>query len=169
MDRLDHQTLSAAQQTGFPGLWEKADLEESEYIINNGILYSIWTSSSMSPKYPRIMLPPEFQEAVIDRAHVWPRMRETIMAGLTKCGICLVHQKCQDHVAMGDMPLPASPMQVVAIDLIGPFVASSRNNRYVSTIIHHCSGWAQAYQYQINVARLLSTLPQLLRWRSWVP
>ena len=72
-------------------------------------------------------------------------MRETIRAHLTKCAICLVHQKRQDHVAMGDMPLPASPMQVVAIDLIGPFVASSRNNRYVLTIIDHCSGWAEAY------------------------
>ena len=46
---------------------------------------------------------------------------------------------------MGDMPLSVSPMQVVALDLIGPFVASSRNNKYVLTIIDHCSGWAEAY------------------------
>ena len=43
------------------------------------------------------------------------------------------------------MPLPPTPMQIVALDLIGPFVASSKNNKYVLTIIDHCSGWAEAY------------------------
>ena len=35
----------------------------------------------------------------------------------------------QDRVAMGDMPLPPTIMQVAAVDLIGPFVASSNNNK----------------------------------------
>ena len=177
MDGLDRKTLSAEQQAGFPDLWGKADVEDSGYIINKGVLYSIWTPSTTSPDYPRIVLPPKYQEAVIDRAHVevghkatqktlarlreayvWPHMRESIKAQLNKCATCAVHQaqlnKCatcavhhrkQEHVAMGEMPLPASPMQVVALDLIGPFVASSRDNKYVFPIIDHCSGWAEAY------------------------
>ena len=152
MDGLD---LSAEQQAGFPDLWGKADVEDSGYIINKGVLYSIWTPSTTSPDYPRIVLPPKYQEAVIDRAqktlarlreaYVWPRMRESIKARLNKCATCTVHHRKQENVAMGDMPLPASPMQVVALDLIGPFVASSRSNKYVFTIIDHCSGWAEAY------------------------
>ena len=43
------------------------------------------------------------------------------------------------------MPLPASPMQVVALDLIGPFVASSNDNKYILTVIDHFTGWAEAY------------------------
>ena len=164
MHGLDHQSLSAAQKAGFPDLWGKADSEDSGYIINKGVLYSIWTPSTTSPEYQRIVLPPKFQEAVIDRAHtevghmatqktlarlweayVWPHMRESVRARLNKCATCAVHKPNKDHVAMGDMPLPVSPMQVVALDLIGPFVASSRNNKYVLTIIDHCSGWAEAY------------------------
>ena len=164
MDGLDRQTLSQEQQAGFPDLWDKAGVEDSGYIITNNVLYSIWTPSTTSPEYPRIVLPPKYQEAVIDRAHaevghlathktlsrlreayVWPHMRETVRARLNKCAICTVHRTQRDHVAMGDMPLPASPMQVVALDLIGPFVASSRGNKYVLTIIDHCSGWAEAY------------------------
>ena len=72
-------------------------------------------------------------------------MRESVRARLNKCATCAVHNPHKDHVAMGDMPLPVSPMQVVALDLIGPFVASSRNNKYVLTIIDHCSGWDEAY------------------------
>ena len=164
MDGLDRNALSKAQQAGFPSLWDKADVEDSGYIIHKGILYSIWTPSTTSPEYPRILLPPEFQEAVIDRAHkevghfaaqktlarlreayVWPHMRETVGARLNKCALCAVHHTRQEHVAMGDMPLPATPMQVVSIDLVGPFVASSRNNKYLFTVMDHCSGWAEAY------------------------
>ena len=164
MDSLNREAVSAAQQVEFPGQWGKAGVEDSGYIINKGILYSVWTPSTTSPAYPRIILPKHFQDAVIDRAHlevghmathktlcrlreayVWPRMRESIKARLAKCATCAVHYKRQDHVAMGDMPLPASPIQVVAMDLIGPFVASLNNNRYILTMVDHCTGWAEAY------------------------
>ena len=132
MDGLDRQALSTAQQAGFPDLWGKANVEDSGYIVHKEVLYSIWTPSSTSPDYPRIVLPPEFQDAVIDRAHVevghmatqktmarlreayvWPHMRASVKARLNKCAICAVHHRRQEHVAMGDMPLPPTPMQVV--------------------------------------------------------
>ena len=165
--------FTSTQQAGF--LWAKADLEDSGYIINKGILYSIWTPFSISPEYPRtpsnmspeypciVLPPPGFQEAVIDRSHaevgllatqmtlarlresyMWPNMRQSMKKRLNKCATCAVHQKCQDDVAMGEMPLPASPMQVVSMNLLGPFVASTRKNKYILTIIDHCSGWAEA-------------------------
>ena len=164
MDGLDRQALSQAQKVGFPNLWGKAGVEDSGYIIHKDVLYSIWTPSTNSPEYPRIVLPPQFQGAVIDRAHrevghmatqktlsrlreayVWPHMRESIRSRLNKCATCAVHYRKQDHVAMGDMPLPVSPMQIVALDLIGPFVASCNDNKYILNIIDHCTGWAEAY------------------------
>ena len=57
MDGLDHKTLSAEQQAGFPDLWGKVDVEDSGYIINKGVLYSIWTPATTSTDYPRIVLP----------------------------------------------------------------------------------------------------------------
>ena len=45
---------------------------------------------------------------------------------------------------MSDMPLPAYVMQVVGIDLIGPFIPSEQGNRYALTIVDHLSGWAEA-------------------------
>ena len=111
------------------------DVEDSGYIINKGVLYSIWTPSTTSLDYPSIVLPPEYQEAVFD----------SIKAQFNKCAMCAVHHRKQEHVAMGDMLLPASQMQVVNLDLIGLFVASSRNNKYVFTVKDHCSGWAGAY------------------------
>ena len=31
------------------------------------------------------------------------------------------------------------------MDLIGPLVTSTNNNKYVLTIIDHCTGWSEAY------------------------
>ena len=45
---------------------------------------------------------------------------------------------------MGDMPIPAYPMQIVGADLIGPLPESTKHNKYALTIIDHLSGWAKA-------------------------
>ena len=171
IDGLDRQALSQAQKVGFPNLWGKAGVEDSGYIIHKDVLYSIWTPSTNSPEYPRIVLQPQFQEAVIDRAHhevdhmatqktlsrlreayVWPHMRESIRSRLNKCATCAVHYRKQAHVAMGDMPLPVSPMQIVALDLIGPFVASCNDNKYILNII--ALAGQKRTPFQISVARL---------------
>ena len=94
------------------------------------------------------MLPLQFQDPVIDKVHkevghlatqktlaclreayVWPHMRESVRIQLNKCAVCEVHYRKPDHVTMGDMPLPASLMQVVELDLIGPFVADASEGR----------------------------------------
>ena len=48
MDGLDRQTLSAAQQAEFPVQLGKAGVEDSGYVINKDILYSIWTPSTIT-------------------------------------------------------------------------------------------------------------------------
>ena len=57
MDGLDLAALSVAQKADFPILSGKAGVEDSGYVINNRILYSVWTPSTTSPEYPRIVLP----------------------------------------------------------------------------------------------------------------
>ena len=71
-------------------------------------------------------------------------MRREIDELLKMCPVCRVHQRRTDHVPMGEMPLAAYPMQIVGADLIGPFVPSHNGNRYVLTLIDHCTGWAEA-------------------------
>ena len=46
---------------------------------------------------------------------------------------------------MGDMPTPVSPLQMVSLDLVGPFIPSKNGNRYILTVICHASAWAEAY------------------------
>ena len=46
---------------------------------------------------------------------------------------------------MGGMPTPVSAMQMVSLDLCGPFPTSRFGNRYALNIICHLTGWAESY------------------------
>ncbi|MFX8425884.1 hypothetical protein ABTL79_19070, partial [Acinetobacter baumannii] len=41
------------------------------------------------------------------------------------------------------MPLPRAPGIVIAADLSGPYPVSTSGNRYLLSIIDHCSGWVE--------------------------
>ena len=126
-------------------------------------MYSIALPSCRAPDYPRIVLPQELRHQVMFRAHkevghssvpktlaniiqayVWPGMRRDIVTFIKKCSVCQIYAKQNDRVEKGDMPIPAYPMQIIGVDLIGPFVESTRANKSALTIGDHCSGWGEA-------------------------
>ena len=71
-------------------------------------------------------------------------MRQDVHSILAKCATCIGHSRKREHTEIGKMPIPVSPMQMISMDLIGPFVTSTLGNRYILTVICHCSGWAEA-------------------------
>ena len=48
------------------------------------------------------------------------------------------------------MEIPPTPMQVVGVDLIGPFVPDQYGRRYLMTIIDYLSGWAEAIPIKVR-------------------
>ena len=88
--------------------------------------------------------PLDYLERVRD-SYVWPGMRREINEFIKMCSTCRVHARKLLRTGYEEMPLPASPMQVVGMDLTGPFVRSTRGNRYLLNIIDHCTGWLESY------------------------
>ena len=144
--------------------WSEHLDEDSNYELVNGLLYSIKKPYSEAAQYPRLVLPPEQRQGVIDKAHaevghmsamrtmrkiqeafVWPKMKAEIRRALERCPTCIVHSKRHIHTRMGEMPIATSPMQLIAADLVGPLVKTPYNNQYILTIIDHCTGWAEAF------------------------
>ena len=72
-------------------------------------------------------------------------MRKDIQEHLKKCPTCLVHVPKADKTPMGEMPIPNYPMQIVAMDLIGPFGITDQGNKYCLNVIDHLTGWAECY------------------------
>ena len=62
---------------------------------------------------------------------------------IQKCAVCQLYAKHSNKVEMGEMP--NYPMQIIGVDLIGPFVESHRGNKYALTIVDHYNGWGEAF------------------------
>ena len=164
-DGLDLAEIATEQQSEFDQLCILgADDENDDYQFIRGVLYSTRTPRHNAPSYPRLVLPTKYRAAVIDRAHkdvghmsafktisrlteayVWPGLLRSVRERIGMCPICAIHGRHTERPPMGNMPIPAYPMQIVGADLIGPLPESTKHNKYALTIIDHLSGWAEAF------------------------
>ncbi len=162
VDGFDSNKIQQQQCLEFTDLIAEAKDEQSSYVLIDGLLYSEKRPEATAAIYPRLILPSCYQHTVIERAHkevghmsalktldrvreayIWPGMRKSIGEYLKTCAVCLAHTRHKVHVPMGDMPIVLTPMSTIAMDLIGPFVPSVNNNKYMLTLICLCSGWAE--------------------------
>ena len=163
-DKLDKVEVIRAQKEEFAKLLEEVSGEDSGYVLADGLLYSREPVSPTAAKYPRLVLPKQFRKDVIDRCHrevghqavqktlerirdsyIWGGMRKDITQWIKSCPTCQVHQRRLIRTGFEEMPLPASPMQVIGMDLTGPFARSTRGNQYLLNIVDHCMGWLESY------------------------
>ena len=164
-DGIDLKTLREHQQSDFAEEIEDAlNSDDSEFIISDGLLYSIRRPCRSSLAHLRLMLPRKFRKQVIARCHddiahlgvaktlcqvradyVWPGMRKDIDEFIKMCATCEVHKKVQYPQPMHIMPDASYPFQIIGIDLVGPFVPSAKSNaKYLLTVIDHCTGFVEA-------------------------
>ena len=57
----------------------------------------------------------------------------------------MTHNRHFQRHTMGEMPIASYPIQIVAVDLIGPLVESPLGNKYILAAVDFCTGWAEAY------------------------
>ena len=144
-DNIDPAQLLRLQKQDFPELFQEANADDSGYVTINKLLYSITPPAARAPDYPRVVLPKNFRSQVMFRAHkevghssvsktlanviqayVWPGMCRDIAQYIQKCVVCQLYAKQSNKVEMGEMPLPNYPMQIIGVDLIGPFVVYNK-------------------------------------------
>ena len=162
-DGIDLSQVAVDQRAEFPVQWKQA-ADEDDYQIIRGVLFSTKQPYPTAPDYPRLILPKAYRKKIISRNHlevghlavgktkhriteayVWPGMKGDIYKQLKTCPTCQLHSRRQDHIPMGENPLPSTPMQVISADLIGPLAESVNGNRYALTVICLCSGWCEVY------------------------
>ena len=146
--------------------------EDSDYTYQNRILYSERRPYVGAPHQCRAVLPEKYRKKVIKTAHqegghmaasrtmkrileqfVWPGMRKDIRKIIKTCATCEAYHHRPVHVEMQEIDIPPTPMQVVGVDLIGPFVPDQYGRRYLMTIIDYLSGWAEAIPIKDQSAR----------------
>ncbi len=58
---------------------------------------------------------------------------------------------------MSDIELPHTTMEMLGMDMIGPFVENKEGQKYLLTIIDYLSGWAEAFPMKGQTADELIT------------
>jgi transposase InsO family protein len=171
-DQFDVPAIRASQRAEFPAQFDEAVEEEGEYTIIAGILYSERRPYPAAAVYPRVLLPRAWRQRVVERAHkevghmassktmkrvteayVWPGLRRDIRLAVRACPTCTVYNRRPVHVRMEEMPIPASPMEMIGMDFIGPFPVTDLGYRYAITIIDYHTGWAEVYPTRDQSAR----------------
>lgn len=99
LHKLNHDDVANAQKIEFSQeiIEASQDLDDSSYVIQNNILYSIAEPYCRAGRYPRLVLPEQYRKMVIERCHeevghqaflktlmkvqesyVWPGMRKSV-------------------------------------------------------------------------------------------
>ena len=158
-DQLEKDSLREEQKE-MPE-YQHAFEDDSGYELKDGLLYTI-QAPPRGMEYPRLVLPPSCRYRVIRRAHTevghqalrktldrlqeaykWPGQRRDVAKVLAQCERCAINNGRREYPPPTDMPVAAYPGQIVGMDMCGPFPVTPHGNRYILTVIDHCTGWVE--------------------------
>lgn len=164
-DKINLNDLAKYQQEQFNDAYLEAsqDMDESCYVVEGGLLYSIAEPSARAGRYMRLLLPQQYRQQVIDRCHaevghaalaktlsrvqehyVWPGMRRHVRQYIQHCVKCNTLTPTNPVHPRGIVPVPPTPFHTWGIDLVGPFPRDRRGRQYLLTCVDHLTGWAEA-------------------------
>ena len=158
-DQLEKNSLREEQKE-MPE-YQLAFEEDSGYELEDGLLYTIQAPTN-GMEYPRLVLPPSCRYRVIQRAHTevghqalrktldrlqeaykWLGQRKDVAKVLAQCERCAINNGRWEYPPPTEMPITAYPGHIVGMDMCGPFPVTTHGNRYILTVIDHCTGWVE--------------------------
>ena len=77
--------------------------------------------------------------------YYWPGMYKETVKYVENCDLCTKNNLKRIIHPLGELPMPNFPFDIVGIDLVGPFVTSTKGNNYLFTLVDHFSGWCEVY------------------------
>lgn len=140
-DYIELNALKKEQARQFPDYFVEADqgTDETRYVIEKGVLYTVAEPHPGAGIYPRVVLPQQFRQRVIDRCHgevghsafektlkrvqenyVWPGMRKAIREYTRRCMRCNTLTPAHPAAMRGKMPTPDAPFHTWGMDIVGP-------------------------------------------------
>ena len=132
------------------------------FIKEKGILYRLWTEDGRT--FQCILVPQVLQDFMIILAHdhsghngsrrtysclkrqyYWPGIWKQVFQHCKRCKECILQNQGQPEKGFGHFESPELPMEFICMDLVGPIhPPSSRNNKYVLTVIDMLTGFTMA-------------------------
>ena len=82
---------------------------------------------------------------LVKRQYYWKGMNKDIRKYIANCTLCCREKAKIQHYPLQMMKIPDRPFDKIAIDLITECDTSTSGNKHTLTIIHHLTGWPEAF------------------------
>ena len=176
-DEITTEELQELQKAEFPEEWAKAESEADDepFVIEAGLLYVAHNTSLAAWPSLQLLLPQQFRQVVIDRAHeelahagfaktcsricesyTWPGLRRKVRAYLATCQHCATTDPRRQRKGQHKIETPPGALHTWAIDMVGPFKRDQRGRQYLLTMIDCLTGWCEAIPLASKRADLVS-------------
>ncbi|KAL5018579.1 hypothetical protein ScPMuIL_004301, partial [Solemya velum] len=157
--------------------WEQLELSDD-------VLYRKWFDPATNETRKLLIVPPEMRNEILTLAHdsttgghfgikktrdkirqifYWLGMRKDVTDWIKTCTMC---QTRKSPVPKFRAPLvniqSSEPMEIVAIDITGPFPVTSRDNKYILVVGDLYSKWIESYPIPDQEAK---TVAQVLTYK----
>lgn len=153
------------------GFWEKAktpplDPNHIHYVIQNQYLFRS-IPDSLKGSNLQVVIPTDLRQKFLEFAHdnplsghmgrmktlrrllnvvYWPEIRREVCNYSKQCQIC---QQYKPRIKKLSGLLQSTPIKepgyMLGLDLMGPFLRSSKLNEYLLVIVDYCSKWVEVF------------------------
>ena len=152
-----------------------------QLVVIHGILFRIFYDSARQNSHQQFVVPQALKSDILEELHAgiagghlgqektlsklkmrfyWPGLFNDVKIWCSTCVSCATRKSPnQKNKAPLSNIVTGNPMQLVAVDIVGPFSASENNNLYILVVVDHFTKWSEAYpipnQEATTVAKVL--------------
>lgn len=142
------------------------------FVIQDGIL--VLNVKQVENVVPRVVIPVNTAEMVLETLHdrsghfgysktlakvkssfFWFGLQKDVKAWCKSCEVCLKRKNptVPDHQPVGTLPIPDGPCQWWHMDVVGPLVKTTNDNRYLLVLTDPFSKWPEAFAMPNQTAK----------------
>ena len=147
----------------------------SQFEIENGVLKfnSGGILLYVVPKHQRKSLLLQYHDGILGghlstrktlsrlkRKYYWPTMSEDTRTWCKSCTICLTRKDAGKLIKapLKPIPPPAAPMEMTAMDILGPFPETADGNKYILVFSDYFTRWPEAFAIKNQTAEVIAQI-----------
>ena len=96
----------------------------------------------------------------LKRKYYWPTMAEDTKKWCKSCTLCLTRKDTNKitKVPLKPIPPPAAPMEMTAMDILGPFPETADGNKYILVFSDYFTRWPEAFAIKNQTAEVIAQI-----------